>query len=54
VRGRFAHPETRQISIRLSVADLVKTNEQAAEKGLPYQTCIKSLLHVALEREARR
>jgi predicted DNA binding CopG/RHH family protein len=54
VRGRFAQPETRQISIRLTVADLVKANEQATAKGLPYQTYIKSLLHEALEREARK
>lgn len=54
VRGRFTQPETRQISIRLTVADLAKANEQAAAKGLPYQTYIKSLLHEALEREARK
>lgn len=54
VRGRFAQRETRQISIRLTVADLAKANEQAAAKGLPYQTYIKSLLHEALEREARK
>ncbi len=51
MRGLFARPETRQISIRLSAADLLKANRLAAMKGLPYQTYIKSLLHEALQRE---
>lgn len=54
VRGLFARPETRQISIRLSVADLITANLLAAAKGLPYQTYIKSLLHEALDNESRR
>jgi predicted DNA binding CopG/RHH family protein len=45
VRGLFARPETRHVSIRLNAADLVLASELAAAKGLPYQTCIKSLLH---------
>ena len=53
VRGLFARPETRQISIRLSAADLLLANQLAAAKGLAYQTYIKSLLHEALERERR-
>ena len=43
VRGLFARPETRQISIRLSAADLLLANQLAAAKGLAYQTYIKSL-----------
>jgi len=54
VRGLFARPETRQISIRLSAADLVTANRIAAAKGLPYQTYIKSLLHEALENESSK
>lgn len=55
VRGLFARrPETRQISIRLSAADLMMANRLAAAKGLPYQTYIKSLLHEALDRENRQ
>ena len=54
VRGLFARPETRQISIRLAAADLVTASRLAAAKGLPYQTYIKSLLHEALENERRR
>lgn len=52
VRGKFARPETRHISIRLSAMDLTKAEQLAAAKGLPYQTYIKSLLHEALERES--
>jgi predicted DNA binding CopG/RHH family protein len=54
VRGLFARPETRLISIRLSAADLAAANKLAAAKGMPYQTYIKSLLHEALVKEARR
>jgi predicted DNA binding CopG/RHH family protein len=51
VRGLFARPETRHISIRLSAVDLVIANKLAAAKGLPYQTYIKSLLHESLVKE---
>ncbi len=51
VRGLFARPETRHISIRLSAVDLLIANKLAAAKGLPYQTYIKSLLHESLVRE---
>ena len=54
VRGLFARPETRQISIRLAAADLVIASRLAAVKSLPYQTLIKSLLHEALENESKR
>lgn len=54
VRGLFARPQTRQISIRLSAADLLSAASLAAEKGLPYQTYIKSLLHEALAAETKR
>jgi predicted DNA binding CopG/RHH family protein len=42
------------ISIRLPESDLARARQQAAAKGLPYQTYIKSLLHQALQREERR
>jgi predicted DNA binding CopG/RHH family protein len=51
VRGLFAPPGTRHISIRLSAVDLLIANKLAAAKGLPYQTYIKSLLHESLVRE---
>ncbi len=39
---------TRVISIRVAEEDLSLARRQAARKGLPYQTYIKSLLHQAL------
>ncbi len=54
VRGLFARPATRQISIRLGAVDLLTANRLAAAKGLPYQTYIKSLLHEALQKESKR
>lgn len=36
------------VSLRIPAADLALARKQAAEKGLPYQTYIKSLLHEAL------
>jgi predicted DNA binding CopG/RHH family protein len=53
-RGMFSRPELRLISIRLSATDLAMANKLAAEKGLPYQTYIKSLLHESLVREYRQ
>jgi predicted DNA binding CopG/RHH family protein len=44
---------SRVISIRLPEPDLARARKQAAAKGLPYQTYIKSLLHQALQREER-
>ena len=55
------HPEhplnrvlSRLLSIRLPEPDIPLAQQLARAKGLPYQTYIKSLLHEALEREARR
>lgn len=45
---------SRVISIRLPEADLARARRQAAEKGLPYQTYMKSLLHEALKRGEKR
>lgn len=52
------HPEhrlhrapSRLLSIRLPEPDIALAQRIAETKGLPYQTYIKSLLHVALERE---
>ena len=41
------------VSLRLPEADLALARTQAAKKGLPYQTYIKSLLHQALEQEVK-
>ena len=43
------------ISLRVPEADLAMARKQAEQKGLPYQTYIKSLLHETLaEREKRK
>lgn len=42
------------ITIRMAVADLDLARKQAEEKGLPYQTYIKSVLHEALVKRQRR
>jgi predicted DNA binding CopG/RHH family protein len=54
VRGVFARPETRHISIRLSAANLLIANKPTTAKGLPYQTYIKRLLHESLLRESSK
>ena|ERR1700735_19761 len=41
---------TKVISLRVREEDLALAREQAAQKGLPYQTYLKSLLHEALRR----
>jgi CopG antitoxin of type II toxin-antitoxin system len=41
------------VSIRLPESDLELARTQAAKKGLPYQTYIKSLLHQALAQETK-
>ena len=42
------------IAIRIPADDLARARKQAEERGLPYQTYIKSLLHVALARSERK
>ena len=43
------------VALRIPQSDLALARKQAAEKGLPYQTYIKSLLHETLtERERRK
>ena len=45
--------ESRNITIRMPLADLQAAREMAQKKGLPYQTYMKMLLHQALEKERR-
>lgn len=47
----FSKP--RSINIRLSQRDLQKIKALAAEKGLPYQTFISSLLHQLSDRRTK-
>ena len=41
------------VTMRLPVPDLKTAQDLAHDKGLPYQTYIKMLLHEALQRERR-
>jgi predicted DNA binding CopG/RHH family protein len=52
LKARLAASKARVVSIRLPENDIELARQQAAQKGLPYQTYIKSLLHQAL-RQAR-
>jgi predicted DNA binding CopG/RHH family protein len=45
---------SRNVTIRMVEADLDLARKQAEEKGLPYQTYIKSVLHEALAKRDRR
>jgi predicted DNA binding CopG/RHH family protein len=48
-------PPSPVVALRIPQADLDLARKQAEEKGLPYQTYIKSLLHESLAaREKRR
>jgi predicted DNA binding CopG/RHH family protein len=44
---------TKSVTIRIPIADLETAQEIADERGLPYQTFIKGLLHQALKRESK-
>ena len=45
---------SRNVTIRMAELDLGLARKQAEEKGLPYQTYIKSVLHEALVKRERR
>lgn len=48
-------PPAPVVALRIPEADLALARKQAEQKGLPYQTYIKSLLHETLaEREKRK
>jgi hypothetical protein len=44
----------KNVTIRLSMADLDRARRQAERRGLRYQTYVKMLLHQALIADARR
>ncbi len=46
--------ESRNVTIRMAEADLSLARKQAEQKGLPYQTYTKSVLHEALLKRDRR
>lgn len=43
--ARHSLNRTKNINIRLSERDLQKIKQKAAEKGIPYQTMVASILH---------
>ena len=45
---------SKNITIRMAEADLNLARQQAQEKGMPYQTYIKSVLHEALIKQKKR
>jgi predicted DNA binding CopG/RHH family protein len=45
---------SRNVTIRMAEADLDLARKQAEEKGLPYQTYIKSVLHEELVKREQR
>jgi hypothetical protein len=52
IEASTARPPARVVSLRVPETDLALARKQAEQKGLPYQTYIKSLLHETLaERE---
>lgn len=52
-RPYILEPPTKQVSIRLPIADLELARRISRRKGVPkYQTYIKTLLHEALVKEA--
>lgn len=48
LKTRLAASKSRVVSIRLPETDIELARQQATQKGLPYQTYIKSVLHQAL------
>ena len=50
LKARLAPSKSRIVSIRLPEDDIELARQQATQKGLPYQTYIKSVLHQALRR----
>jgi len=48
IKARLIASRQRVVSIRLPEDDIELARRQATQKGLPYQTYIKSVLHQAL------
>ncbi len=52
--GRRAVVPTKSVTMRLPVADIDRARQLATRRGTGYQTLLKTLLHDALKREARK
>jgi len=42
---RIVTPETKPVTIRMNVVDIHSNKRKAKEKGMPYQTLIKNIIH---------
>lgn len=42
---RIVTPETKPVTIRINVMDIQRAKRKAKEKGIPYQTLIKNIIH---------
>jgi len=49
----LAKPRSQKVMLRIATEDLERARHQAAQKGIGYQTYIKSLLHQALDQQSR-
>jgi hypothetical protein len=54
IKAIIKKPPAPVVALRIPQADLALARKQAEEKGLPYQTYIKSLLHESLAARERR
>ena len=52
--GRRRAIPTKSVTVRLPVIDIDRARQIAARRGTGYQTLIKTLLHDALKREAKK
>ena len=51
--GFLLKPRTQKVMLRIATEDLERARLQAAQKGIGYQTYMKSLLHQALEQQSK-
>ena len=50
---KLAKPRSQKVMLRIATEDLERARRQATQKGIGYQTYIKSLLHQALDQQSR-
>ena len=49
----LAKPRSQKVMLRIATEDVERARRQAAQKGIGYQTYIKSLLHQALDQQSK-
>ena len=54
IRRLKSRPATRAVTMRLPEGDMTLARAIAAKRGLRYQTYLKTVIHSALESEARK